>query len=203
MGARVGAVAAVDIGTTAVKGVVLDSTGTLIAAHEVPLETRRPAAGWVEQDPGAWWAALVDVCAAWRAQGIALDTLAALSLSGQMQDVALTRAGVPTSPALLYSDGRAGAEAAEVAALLGVDPATATGNPYGETSVLPKLRWLARHVPGALEGGDNSRRGKRTAFKSMATGAALASEALSAGVFARSLPSPGQARRSYPRPPRR
>ena len=85
-------------------------------------------------------AALVDVCAAWRAQGVALETLAALSLSGQMQDVALTRAGSSTHPALLYADTRAGDEASEVAALLGVDPAMATGNPYGETSVLPKLR---------------------------------------------------------------
>ncbi|GHF43939.1 xylulokinase [Deinococcus metalli] len=146
------AVAAVDVGTTAVKGVLLDRTGALIAAHEVPLETRRPVPEHVEQDPAAWWAALVEICAAWRAQGADLDTLGALSLSGQMQDVVLTRAGVAIHPAVLYSDTRAGAEAAEVTARLGVDVAAATGNPYGAASVLPKLRWLARHVPGVLAG---------------------------------------------------
>ncbi|WP_019588696.1 xylulokinase [Deinococcus apachensis] len=146
------AVAAVDVGTTSVKGVVLNASGTLLATHEVLIETWQPAPGHVEQDPITWWTALVDLCAAWRSQGVPLETLSALSLSGQMQDVALTRSGVSSHPALLYSDSRAAMEAAEVVALLGVDPAVATGNPYGATSVLPKLRWLARHAPGVLEG---------------------------------------------------
>ncbi len=146
------AVAALDVGSSAVKGVVLSRSGEVLAEHEVALVTDRPAPGQVEQDPQAWWRACREVVRAWQENGVKLDTLCALSLSGQMQDLVLTRRGVETGPAILYSDTRAELEAAQLTALLGADPAQVTGNPHGGASVLPKLLWLKRHRPAALLG---------------------------------------------------
>ena len=146
------AVAAIDVGSSAVKGVVLSRGGEVLAEHEVALVTDRPAPGQVEQDPQAWWRACQAVVRTWQHGGVDLNTLRALSLSGQMQDLVLTRRGVADGPAILYSDTRAEAEAAQLAGLLGTDPAQATGNPHGGASVLPKLLWLKRHWPGALLG---------------------------------------------------
>ena len=145
-------VAAIDLGTTGVKGVVLARSGELLAEYEVGLETRRSEGGRVEQDPEDWWEALEKLCHAWAGAGVGLGSLRALVLSGQMQDVVLTRSGEAVGPALLYADTRAEAEALEVAAILGLDPAEATGNPHGAASVLPKLLWLKRHAPRMLEG---------------------------------------------------
>ena len=146
-------VAAIDVGSTAVKGVVLSRDGTLLADHEVPLETVRSAPGWAEQDAQSWWIACEELVAAWKVSGVDLRTLRALSVSGQMQDVVLTRQGEACGPALLYSDSRAGHEERLVTAALGLDVAAATGNPAGAASVLPKLLWLRRHRPDVLAGG--------------------------------------------------
>ncbi|GAA4003779.1 FGGY family carbohydrate kinase [Deinococcus rubellus] len=146
------AVAAIDVGSSAVKGVVLSHTGEVLAEHEVALFTNRPAHHQVEQDPQAWWRACQLLVQAWRQSGVDLSTLRALSLSGQMQDLVLTRQGVAGGPAILYSDTRAEQEEAELAGLLGTDPAQATGNPHSGASVLPKLLWLKRHQPAALLG---------------------------------------------------
>lgn len=146
------AVAAIDVGSSAVKGVVLSRAGEVLAEHEVALVTHRPAPGQVEQDPQAWWRACQTLVHAWQQSGVDLNALCALSLSGQMQDLVLTRRGVAGSSAILYSDTRAEQEAAQMAGLLGADPAQVTGNPHSGASVLPKLLWLKRHRPEALLG---------------------------------------------------
>ncbi|WP_161883202.1 xylulokinase [Deinococcus alpinitundrae] len=144
------AVAALDVGSSAVKGVVLSRSGEVLAEHQVALVTQRPAPSQVEQDPQAWWQACREVVRAWQDSGVQLGALCALSLSGQMQDLVLTRRGTQTGPAILYSDTRAELEADELTALLGADPAQVTGNPHGGASILPKLLWLKRHRPQVL-----------------------------------------------------
>ncbi len=171
MTARAEAVASVDVGTTAVKGVVLARSGALLAEHEVALHTDRPGGGRVEQDADHWWDALRQVCAHWAQAGADLAALRALVLSGQMQDVVLTRDAAPRHPALLYADERAAEEAALAEATLGEDIARATGNPYGAASVLPKLLWLQRHAPAALGGGPRLHVGAKDVLIERLTGA--------------------------------
>ena len=47
----------IDIGTSAVKAVLVDGDQQLLAEAEVPLATSRPQPLWSEQDPEAWWTA--------------------------------------------------------------------------------------------------------------------------------------------------
>ncbi|MCR4283679.1 MAG: FGGY family carbohydrate kinase, partial [Bauldia sp.] len=46
-----------DIGTSAVKAVIVDERQTVVAQASVPIQTRRPRPGWFEQDPEEWWRA--------------------------------------------------------------------------------------------------------------------------------------------------
>ncbi len=46
-----------DLGTSAVKALLLDETGAVVAEAGAPLEVSRPHPLWSEQDPDAWWSA--------------------------------------------------------------------------------------------------------------------------------------------------
>ena len=47
----------IDIGTSAVKGVLIDDDDRVLAEASAPLEVQRPALLWAEQDPESWWTA--------------------------------------------------------------------------------------------------------------------------------------------------
>jgi xylulokinase len=170
-------VAAIDVGSGAVKGVLLGRSGRLWAEHTVVMATQEVHPGHAEQSPQDWWAALEEICRAWAYAGVPLGQLRALVLTGQMQTVALSQGGQPTGPALLYSDVRATAEAAELEALLSDagfgDVAAQTGNPHSAASVLPKLLWLHRHAPLRLIGQPHLHVGAKDLLTEQLTGVHL------------------------------
>ncbi|MDJ1159165.1 xylulokinase [Chelatococcus sp. SYSU_G07232] len=140
-----------DIGTSAVKAVLVDEAQAVLAEAAEPLATERPRPLWSEQHPDAWWRAVATVLD--RLAALApLAEVAAIGLSGQMHGAVLLGADLkPLRPAILWNDGRAFAEAAALnadhpglAAIVGV-PAMA-----GFTA--PKLAWLARHEPPVRAG---------------------------------------------------
>ena len=103
----------IDVGTSAVKIVLVDGAQTVLAEHEAPLAISRPKPDWSEQDPDAWWdatAALLDRLA--RDEPAAMSGVGAIGLSGQMHGaVLLGEDDRPLRPAMLWNDGRAAAEA--------------------------------------------------------------------------------------------
>jgi len=135
-----------DIGTSAVKAVLVNAAGAIVATAERELGLSHPAPLWSEQDPDAWVDAAIG----------AVDDLAALhprdiGLSGQMHGAALLDdAGKPLRPAILWNDGRSNAECArlerccpslhDIAGNLAIPGFTA-----------PKLLWVARHEPEIFE----------------------------------------------------
>ena len=50
----------IDVGTTAVKALVVDESGAVVGEAESPLEVSVPKPGWAEQDPADWWQATVE-----------------------------------------------------------------------------------------------------------------------------------------------
>ncbi len=44
-----------DLGTSSVKALIVDASGTAVASQSVPLQVIRRQAGWSEQDPQSWW----------------------------------------------------------------------------------------------------------------------------------------------------
>lgn len=141
----------IDLGTSAVKIVLVDDNQTIAASAEVLLSPTRPQPGWWEDDPASWLSAVdagIDQIHA--AQPGRVSSVEAIGLSGQMHGALLLDAGdKPVRPAILWNDGRAMKEAGELAA-----HSDALNRRLGVAAMAgftaPKIVWLARHEPEAL-----------------------------------------------------
>lgn len=136
----------IDVGTSATKAVVVDPAGAVVARAERPVELRSPAAGFAEEDPGAWWENVRSLC-----RELPLEGVAAVGVSGMVPAVLLLDGrDRPLRPSIQQSDARAGAEVEELReALAGARVLERTGSAVTQQSVGPTALWLARHEPGA------------------------------------------------------
>jgi xylulokinase len=140
-----------DFGTSAVKALLVDGAQVVVASASVPLSVQRPAAGQSEQDPHAWWQAMLDaIDALGRDHGAALSGVTGIGLSGQMHGaVLLDASGIVLRPAILWNDVRSAAECAgleaSVAALRQI-----TGNIAMPGFTAPKLLWVRKHEPAVF-----------------------------------------------------
>lgn len=142
----------VDIGTSGVKAVLVDAADRVVAeAASAPLVVSRPQPLWSEQDPAAWWQAVVDALDALAAEmPSGMAAVRGIGLSGQMLGVALLdRDDTVLRPALLWNDGRAFAEGAELHQRF-PDFVARVGCRAMPGFSAPKLLWLARHEPAVL-----------------------------------------------------
>ncbi len=137
--------AGLDVGTSAVKGLLIAEDGQVVARAEAPHPLSTPRPGWTEQDPADWWDGAQVVLEALGRAG----EIAGIGLTGQMHGlVALDAHGEVLRPAILWNDGRTGAECAEIERRIGLDALIAqTGNRALPGFTAPKLLWLARHEP--------------------------------------------------------
>jgi xylulokinase len=135
----------IDLGTSAVKAVLLDASGRLAAESSAPLAATRPQPGWSEQDPDHWWRAANDAVRALPARDRA--AISAIGLSGQMHGATLMddRDQV-LRPAILWNDGRSERECGELEAAV-PDLQRIAGNRAMPGFTAPKLAWVRRHEP--------------------------------------------------------
>jgi len=136
----------IDLGTSGVKIVLIDEGGALIGEAAASLTLSRPQPLWSEQDPEEWWKATRAAVAKIKAE-CSLDALAGIGLSGQMHGaVLLDQDNHVLRPAILWNDGRAGAECVELERR---EPASriVTGNMAMPGFTAPKLIWVAKHEP--------------------------------------------------------
>src|SRR5437764_15463289 len=104
------AILGIDLGTSSVKVMVLDTQGQALSVSKADYEVMAPLPGWAESDPSEWWRATVSAVQAAMAQ-TPHARITAVGLSGQMHGVVPTdEKGQPTRAALLWPDTRAGAE---------------------------------------------------------------------------------------------
>jgi len=140
-------IATFDIGTTAVKGVVITEKGEILASASENITTFFED-GRKEQEPEEWYEAFCRISKKFIA-ALGTNAIDGIIMSGQMQDViGVDKNGKPVGRAILYSDGRAEEEAEELAGLLGREYLeTVTGNSYDGSLPIPKLMWLKKHHP--------------------------------------------------------
>ena len=138
----------IDIGTSAVKAILVDEEQRLLAEAETPLTVSRPRPLWSEQAPEDWWVATRAVLAELRAAAPAgFDATRGIGLSGQMHGAVVLDAGDrPLRPAILWNDGRAQAECRLLAERV-PDIGRIAGVPPMPGFTAPKLLWLAAHEP--------------------------------------------------------
>ena len=107
-----------DLGTSGVKALLIDEGQKALAEGHAPLEVQRPHPMWSEQDPQSWITACEAAIAQVRAAApVHFAALRGIAVSGQMHGATLLDANDrPLRPAILWNDGRAHAECAELEA---------------------------------------------------------------------------------------
>ncbi|HBV40936.1 MAG TPA: xylulokinase [Erwinia sp.] len=136
----------IDLGTSGVKGVLLDENNGVLASHTEKLTVSRPHPLWSEQDPQAWWQATDRVMLALAAQHT-LKAVRAIGLTGQMHGaVLLGQQQEVLRPAILWNDGRSAQACQQLEASV-PDARQITGNLMMPGFTAPKLLWVKEHEP--------------------------------------------------------
>jgi xylulokinase len=142
----------IDLGTSEVKLVLLDDSHRIHASVGEALSVQRPHPLWSEQHPADWWAATCRAAQRLRTeQPAAWRQVRGIGLSGQMHGaVLLDRQGDVLRPAILWNDGRSGAQCAQLeAAVPRLHAITANLAMPGFTA--PKLLWVREHEPALFD----------------------------------------------------
>jgi xylulokinase len=133
-----------DLGTSGLKAVLMDSDQNVVAEATAPLSVSRPFEGWSEQNPADWVGAAEQVLSALAVHG--LGDVRAIGLSGQMHGATLLSASDDVlRPCILWNDTRAHEEAAELDAI--PEFRAISGNIVFPGFTGPKLLWIEKHEP--------------------------------------------------------
>ncbi len=138
----------VDLGTSAVKLLLMDENGKIhkIVSKEYPLYFPHP--GWSEQNPGDWYdqslAGMKELTA-----DCDKSRIAGISFGGQMHGlVVLDREDAVIRPAILWNDGRTAAETDYLNEVVGKEKLSAyTANIAFAGFTAPKLLWMKKNEP--------------------------------------------------------
>ena len=140
----------VDLGSSAVKAVLLDPDRGIVATSSRPVSLFSDHPGWAEADPQEWWNGVRAVIPKLldAAHATAHD-IAAVAVSGMVPAVLVLDAnGAPLRRAILQNDARASQEIRDLGeALSSVDLLGSTGSVLSQQSVAPTALWLSRHEP--------------------------------------------------------
>lgn len=144
----------IDLGTSAIKAVLIDAAGKVRASASHALAVSNPQPRWSEQDPHAWWvaaqSAIEQVLAEAGKAGIPARQVAGIGLSGQMHGATvLDKDDRVLRPAILWNDGRCDAQCREMESW--PDFRAITGNLAMPGFTAPKLLWLREHEPAVFE----------------------------------------------------
>lgn len=130
----------IDFGTSGCRAVLIDADRQILAEQALPLPVSERDGVRAEQNPQAWWDALQILIPA-LLQTTPNHRLQAIALDGTSGTVLLAdHEGRPLSPALMYDDRRATAQAETIARVAPAESAA-----HGAGSGLAKLLWLQEH----------------------------------------------------------
>ena len=142
----------IDVGTSAVKVLAVDSSGSILgtASTTHPVESPRP--GWSEQSPDQWYEATVEAIRTLLSKHeIDPNGIRAIGFAGQMHGlVTLDESLKSIRPAILWNDQRSASICLDETRRLGLDFFLQhTGNRMLPGFTAPKLLWMRRHEPDA------------------------------------------------------
>ncbi|WP_018922985.1 xylulokinase [Salsuginibacillus kocurii] len=139
-----------DLGTSAVKGIVINKAGEIVTEAASNLPISHPAPGYSEQNPEDWVTHTLDVLKELLSRpNVTAADIEGISFSGQMHGLVLVdEEGAPLRPAILWNDTRTTEECRLIEEIVGYEEilALAKNQPL-EGFTLPKLLWVKRHEP--------------------------------------------------------
>ncbi|MFC6316111.1 xylulokinase [Lapidilactobacillus achengensis] len=139
----------VDLGTSAVKVLLVDQNGTVTAQASEAYPLQQPAPGYNEQNPDDWvQGTLTAIQHLLATSGVTASEIEGLSYSGQMHGlVLLDAAGQVLRPAILWNDTRTTKQSEEIMAKMGPRFIEITRNRPLEGFTLPKILWVKENEP--------------------------------------------------------
>ncbi len=144
----------IDLGTSGVKTVLFDSSGTAVCLKSQVYPLYQPQNGWAEQDPEDWWNAVVGGIQNVLSQsGIPAWKIRGIGISGQMHGlVMLDRNGTVLRKSILWCDQRTGQECEQMNRVIGQKRLLEiTANPALTGFTASKILWVQNNEPEIWE----------------------------------------------------
>ena len=144
----------IDLGTSSVKTIVMDYSGTIIAiaSEEYPINT--PMKGYAEQHPEIWWEATVKtIQRVLQKPNVDKHLIKSIGLSGQMHGMVLIdKTGSVIRPAIIWCDQRSKSQVDELYNKIGKDElGQLTLNPIATGFQTASLMWIKENEPEIYE----------------------------------------------------
>lgn len=144
----------IDLGTSSVKGMLLDSFRGVLAVESGEYDVKIPREGYAEQEPEQWWEETKKVLFKLRdGNREAFGQIEAVGFSGQMHGIVLTdENGIPLRPAILWLDQRSKKELGKIYRKIDLEK---MGNIFRNRVYtgfgFPSLIWVREHEPEILK----------------------------------------------------
>ncbi len=139
----------VDLGTSAVKTVLVNRQGQVAFETSESYPLSQPKPGYSEQNPEDWvQKTLLSLRRLLEVSNVAASEIEGLSFSGQMHGLVLLDEGHEViRPAILWNDTRTTAQCRRIEETLGDDLLKIARNRALEGFTLPKMLWVQEHEP--------------------------------------------------------
>lgn len=141
----------IDLGTTNVKGMIIDTDGNVAATASEANTLQFPGAGMVEQDPAQWWDNTVKILRAMtQAAGHEIvSNIRGICISSQTVTMLPVDSSVqPLRQAIIWMDSRAVRELEHITGAIGMDTYVRLIGAQPDVTFLPsKLLWYKNHEP--------------------------------------------------------
>ncbi len=137
-----------DVGTSGVKGIVINARGDIAASAFSAYALSTPRPNWAEQDPDDWWKATLLTLKSLAGQSD-VRNVEGIGLSGQMHSLVLLDKDFRVlRPAILWCDTRNSQECEWLNESIGEERLRdLAANPAMEGFTLPKILWVRDHEP--------------------------------------------------------
>ena len=138
----------IDLGTSALKAVLVDDSQRVVGSHTYPLRVSSPHPGWNEQAPEDWWTGLLATMDALaHAHPREMAAVKGIGLSGQQHGAVLLGGdGNVLRPCILWNDVRAAPQCLTFEHRF-PQSREICGNMAMPGFTAPKLIWVAEHEP--------------------------------------------------------
>jgi xylulokinase len=142
----------IDLGTSEVKVLIMDAGGDVLAINHSPLQWDQPEPGWAEQDPAAWWNAVISACNKLQERVPELyASVNAIGLAGQMHGATLLdEQHNILRPCILWNDSRSAQQCEELTVSCPQLHSIA-GNLAMPGFTAPKIAWLRANEPAIFQ----------------------------------------------------